>query len=82
MYFGCLFEGARLIKIDQRWGYRLVHFPKPTKLINAEQKQGYVIPLKDLTLTPGGVLEEGFYTYIMDDPTVGPGATAVFILPY
>ncbi|KAJ5244517.1 hypothetical protein N7489_004613 [Penicillium chrysogenum] len=71
-----------LIKIDQRWGYRLVHFPKPTKLNNEEQKQGYVIPLNNLTLTPGGVLEEGCYTYITDDPMVSPGATAVFILPY
>jgi hypothetical protein len=82
MCFKCLFESAGLIKIDQRWGYRLVHFPKSTKLINDEQKQGYVIPLNDLTLTPGGVLEEGFYTYITDDPTVSQGATAVFILPY
>lgn len=82
MYCRRLFEGAGLIRIYQRWGYRLVHFPKATKLINAEQKQGYVIPLKDLTLTPGSVLEEGFYTYITDDPAVSPGATAVFILPY
>ena len=65
----------------QGWGYRLVYFWKPTKLIN-DRKQGYLIPLsKDITLTPGGLLHEGFYTYITNDPTLSSGATAIFILP-
>lgn len=58
-----------------------MHFSKDTKLENA-QKEGYLIILSNnITITPGGVLEEGSYIYIVNEPVLSAGATVIFIVP-
>ncbi|CAG7937460.1 unnamed protein product [Penicillium nalgiovense] len=62
------------------WRFRLVYWSEPTKLLN-DRKQGYLIPLKDITLTPGGILEERFYVEVTNEPLLSSGAAAIFIVP-
>ncbi|KAJ5265394.1 hypothetical protein N7524_006412 [Penicillium chrysogenum] len=40
----------------------------------------YLIPLKDLTLTPRGTLEERFYVKVTNEPLLSFRAAAIFII--
>ncbi|KAJ5084775.1 hypothetical protein NUU61_009354 [Penicillium alfredii] len=67
--------------IGDGWGWHLVYFSNSTELQN-DRKQGFLVPLsEEITLTPGGVLQEGFYMNITTEPVVSSGATAIFIVP-
>lgn len=42
----------------------------------------YLVPLSENTkITPGGLLEEGFYTYITNQPWLNSNATIIVIIP-
>ncbi|CAI7657637.1 unnamed protein product [Penicillium palitans] len=62
------------------WRFRLVYWSEPTKLLN-DRQQGYLIPLKDITLTPGGTLRERYYAEVTNEPLLSSGAAAIFIVP-
>ncbi|KAI3202450.1 hypothetical protein CBS147311_4630 [Penicillium roqueforti] len=69
------------LQIGTDWRWHLVHFSKDTKLENV-RKEGYLIVLSNtITITPGGVLKEGSYIYIINEPVISAGATAIFIVP-
>ncbi|KAJ5302293.1 hypothetical protein N7508_007156 [Penicillium antarcticum] len=69
------------LQIGRDWRWHLVHFSEDTKLENA-RKSGYLVILSNnITLTPGGILEERFYTYITNEPVLSAGATVIFIVP-
>jgi hypothetical protein len=62
------------------WKWRVLYWSKTAKLIN-ERKQGYLIPLKDIDLNPGGTLYEGRYIDVTNEPELSSEAAAVFIVP-
>ncbi|CAG8037317.1 unnamed protein product [Penicillium nalgiovense] len=68
------------MKIGTGWKWRVLYWSKAAKLIN-ERKQGYLIPLKDIDLNPGGKLHEGDYIDVTNEPELSSEAAAVFIVP-
>ncbi|KAI2726502.1 hypothetical protein CBS147333_6056 [Penicillium roqueforti] len=75
------YNSAEKLQIGTDWRWHLVHFSKDTKLENV-RKEGYLIVLSNtITITPGGVLKEGSYIYIINEPVISAGATAIFIVP-
>lgn len=66
----------REMNVGEDWKGRLVYWPKNTKLLN-DRKQGYLIPLYDIFLNPGGALREGDYIYITNEPVLSAGAAAI-----
>ncbi|KAE8396807.1 hypothetical protein BDV37DRAFT_277368 [Aspergillus pseudonomiae] len=69
------------MNIGRGWGWNLGHFRESQPIIN-DLSRMYIVPLCDNTsITPGGPLREGFYTYITDSPSVSSNATAIFIAP-
>lgn len=64
------------------WGWNVGHIPKSQPLINVNGRM-YIVPLSDnATISPGGAIKEGSYTYITDSPSLSSNATAIFITPY
>jgi hypothetical protein len=53
----------------------VAHFKKTSPI----EKSKYLVALSKVFITPGGLLPEGFYSYITDDVTLHLNATVIFI---
>lgn len=68
------------MNIGEGWGYNLVHFPKEKQVKN-DRRQMYLVPLSSHTvITPGGPLEEGYYTYLTTEPWLNSKATVIVFI--
>ncbi|KAL5366501.1 hypothetical protein BJX96DRAFT_35712 [Aspergillus floccosus] len=73
---------VKTIVTEEGWGWNVGHIPKSQPVINVNGRM-YIVPLSDnATISPGGAIKEGSYTYITDSPSLSSNATAIFITPY
>ncbi|KAJ5291433.1 hypothetical protein N7478_000684 [Penicillium angulare] len=73
------------LEINENWEGRLRYWSIITRLVNP-QKKAYLIPLlREIQLNPGepteSVLRSGWFIEVNDEPRLGAGATALFIVP-
>ncbi|KAJ5186452.1 hypothetical protein N7449_011216 [Penicillium cf. viridicatum] len=94
VYDGILLDGkvSELIKqmnLGEGWGWSLANFMQSRPLINKFSRM-WLVPLSENAIitpgvasreTPEVVLREGFYTLIVDQPTLSLDSTVIFIAP-
>jgi hypothetical protein len=63
--------------LAQGWKFNLMHLKTSLAI---ENKPGlYLMALSEAYITPGGPLQEGFYSYITDKATLSPNATVIVL---